>query len=150
MTMILLEDSAGSVAANSDVLFNVGFYLALVLPILLVLLIARFRGFWASLFFLPFFGGVVAFVLSFAEVTDALNAVENFGPGLLSGLAAVETYFRAFHTHMMELICNAANNEIVSDVLLADWFCFVPYLVLFVFCFALFKKKKVRKEEDYF
>lgn len=150
MPMILLEEIAEEVTTNSNILFNVGYYLAMVLPILLVLLIARFRGFWASIFFLPFFGGVVAFVLSLQNVVDVLNSVKDFGPGVLGGFEVINSCFRAFHTQMMTLICNAANNEIVSDILLADWFCFVPYLVLFVFFFALFKKKKVRREEDYF
>lgn len=79
-------------SANLDILNYLGYFLIILLPIALVLLIARFRSFWASIFFLPFIYGLIYFALSFSQVTDLLAKIGSFGDGLVNG-AAVNTAF---------------------------------------------------------
>ncbi len=137
-------------SANLDILNYLGYFLIILLPIALVLLIARFRSFWASIFFLPFIYGLIYFALSFSQVTDLLAKIGSFGDGLVNGAAVNTAFFMSGHQIIIDLITDAIKNETVTKVLNEAWFAFVPYLVLFVIFFAIFKKRKRRKEEDYF
>lgn len=145
MLINLLQDTV-----NLNVLYNLGYFLVILLPIALVLLIARFRGFLASIFFLPFIYGVVYFALSYNQVTDMLSKIGEFGTGVIEGAAINTSFFLAGHQIIIDLITHAIKNDTVTKVLNETWFAFVPYLVLFVIFFVAFKKRKRRKEEDYF
>ena len=139
------------VVVNLDLLYNLGYFISLLLPFLLLLLIARFRGFFASIFFLPFFFGLMAFLVKLPEVSKFLTDLGPFGEGALGGMLASSTYFMLGHVQLIELILQGNTNKTLCDVLRADWFMFVPYLVLFIIFFAIFHKRKRRnQDEDYF
>ena len=144
MELLLLESTIISVPEIC------GIFSALIIPFFFLLLIARFRGFMASIFFLPFMHGLLYFLATIEIVCTTLIGLGDFGVGLLEGIAIVSQFFLTFHQLLMGLISGLINIEMVTKVLLADWFAFVPYLILFVLFFAIFKRKKGPKEEDYF
>lgn len=128
----------------------VGAFMVLIIPIFFLLLIARFRGFLASIFFLPLVHGLLYFACTFEQVGTYISNLGELGEGIEIGLLHIIYLFNFFHFGLMNYICNMVKVEMVSKILLANWFAFVPYLVLFVIFFAIFKRKKKRKEEDYF
>lgn len=127
-----------------------GCFLIIIVPIILTLLIARFRGWIASLFCLPFLHGLIAFALNYSQVTDAISKLGNFGQGLLDGADSCLAIFNGFHNSVVYCLCRLISNETAVKIFNEAWFGFVPYLVIFVILFAIFKKRKKRKEEDYF
>lgn len=144
MELLLLESTIVSI------LEACGIFSALIIPFFFLLLIARFRGFFASIFFLPFIHGLLYFLTTIEVVNTTLIGLGDFGNGLLAGITVISEFFITFHSFLMGVISGLINNEMVTQVLLANWFSFVPYLILFVIFFAIFKKRKAPKEEDYF
>lgn len=144
MKLLLLESTVVSILEVS------GIFTALIIPFFFLLLIARFRGFFASIFFLPFVHGLLYFVTTIELVNTTLVGIGDFGVGLLAGISVISQFFLTFHNFLMGLISGLINNEMVTKVLHANWFAFVPYLILFVIFFAIFKKRRAAKEEDYF
>lgn len=131
--------------------YNIGFFLAMIIPFFLLLIIARFRGFLASIFFFPTFIGLVSFALTFSQVNTMINKLGSIGTGLLEGAKIHTSYFSSFHNYIIELLLELFNkNELLSKVLNSSWFVFAPYLVLFAIFFILFKKRKQKREDDYF
>lgn len=124
----------------------IGYFLALILPIFILLLIARFRGFWASIWFLPAIYGLVTFLVSIDAISDFLLNHGDFLLGFAEGTAINGAFFLAFHTPLMNLLAAIFNNEAVTNVLQATWMYFVPYLVLFVIFFLIFKIRRKNKQ----
>ena len=136
---------------NLSWMYSFGLFLAIIVPFVLVLLIARFRGFWASLFFLPFYFGFVSFGIGFGRANTILEGWGSFGLGLQAGFLQIRDLFLAGHNQIVEMILRYIHNETFASILRANWFMFVPYLILFVIFFAaIHKRKKRKKDEDYF
>ena len=145
MNLILLTEM------NLSWMYSFGLFLAIVIPFILALIIARFRGFWASLFFLPFYFGLVAFGIGFGKANTILEGWGGFGLGLQAGFLQIAEFFKTCHNQCVEMVLRYVNNETFASILRANWFMFVPYLVLFVIFFAaIHKRKKKRKDEDFF
>jgi hypothetical protein len=122
------------------------YFLAIIIPFVLLLLIARFRGFWASIWFLPAFYGLVAFLLSFEPIAEFFTTNGDFFQGLYEGFYVNSIFFLSFHTPLMTLLSGLFNNEAVTNVLNATWMYFVPYIVLFVIFFLIFKIRRKNKQ----
>lgn len=148
MHIELLENTVNVV---ENLPFLATYFAVLLIPIILVLMIARFRSFFASIWFLPFFFGLMAFLLTVPEIADWLGTLGDYGESIVSGVTVNTTYFLAGHTTLMSLITSlVGENQVVAEILQASWFYFVPYLLLFIIFFAIFKKRKKKKEEDFF
>ena len=148
MTIKILESSA-------EVIENLPFiatYLAVLLvPFIIVLMIARFRSFFASIWFLPFIFGLMAFLITVPEISNWLLSLGGYGESITEAINVHSVYFAAGHSLLMGTICSLiGENQIVLEILNATWFYFVPYLLLFIIFFAIFKKRKKKKEEEIF
>lgn len=134
---------------NLNLNYNIGFFIAMIVPFFFLLLIARFRSFLASIFFFPFLIGSSAFALTFEQVTNLIKKLGTIGEGLLDGITVHTTYFEAFHLQIIEFSLQYLKNETIANIFRSDWFMCVPYFLFFIVFFALFKKRRREKEEDY-
>ena len=136
--------------APTSYVYYAGCVVMIIVPIILTLLVARFRGLIASLFCLPFLHGLIVFALNYSQVTDAISKLGDFGTGLLAGANSSIKMFNGFHYSIVNCLSKLITNETAVKIFNEAWFAFVPYLVIFIILFAIFKKRKKRKEEDYF
>ena len=86
MELLLLESTIVSI------LEVCGIFSALIIPFFFLLLIARFRGFFASIFFLPFIHGLLYFLTTIEVVNTTLIGLGDFGNGLLAGIAVISEF----------------------------------------------------------
>lgn len=128
------------------------YLLPIIIPLAFVLLVARFRSFFASIFFLPFIHGLLIFLLSISKVVNFITSkMGSFGSSLIKGIELSCTPFSIFHSVIVDSILNTLiNNKTCNDIFSSNWFMFVPYLILFIIFFVIFKKRKRKKEADYF
>ena len=127
-----------------------GYILVLFLPIFFLLLIARFRGFFASIIFLPFALSGIYFASTFPIVMNLFAKIGLFGEGMVKGIEVLNNLYVSVHYGLFNKLANHISIDFIKNILISNWFGLVLYLILFVIFFAIFKKRKKRKEEDLF
>ena len=127
-----------------------GYILVLFLPIFFLLLIARFRGFFASIFFLPFALSGIYFASTCPAVMNLFTNIGLFGEGMVKGIEVLNNLYVSVHYGLFNKLANHISIDFIKNILISNWFGLVLYLILFVIFFAIFKKRKKRKEEDLF
>ena len=127
-----------------------GYLLVLIFPIIILLLIARFRGFFASIFFLPLSLSAIYFASSFQKVMNQLNKIGLIGDGIRKGVETCNNLYVSVHYGIFSKLAGYIDVDFIKNILNSTWFGLVLYLILFVVFFALCKKRKRKKEEDLF
>lgn len=122
-----------------------GLLTAIIVPLVIVLLIARFRSFLASIWALPTINGLIAFLLVTEQTKVFFEGENEFLMGFTLGSKAWSNIFMFFHASIMSWIANLINNEAVTNILVAPWMYFVPYVVLFIIFFLIFKIRRKSK-----
>lgn len=146
MVNILLDIGVDSI----NLVALAGIFTPLIVLSVILLLIARFRGFWASLFFIPAILSILSFALTFEAVTSIVEGIGAYGEGLLAGISVLLTPFTTFHTLIIALISELVKVEMVTKILTANWFAMIPYVLFFIIFFSTCKIKKVKKEVSFF
>lgn len=151
MNIITLTMELPSVTPPGDLMSYLGALLVLSIPLVIALLIARFRSFLASIWFIAF--AVQLSVYLIANVSPIKNLFisgNTFLNGVLIGLDALYKPMKLFHEciiYLLELI--SSTNTIYTGIIESDIFAFVLYLVLFVLSFIFFHKKKKKKKQKF-
>ena len=126
-----------------SILVIVGFFV----PLFIYLILTKYRGIWASLFFLPVVYFAISFAITFEQVAAFTNnaIVEN----ILMGFGTLMAPFvLLIHETIMSLLSLIAPGvEIVQTILASSWLPLVLYFLLWVIFMAIFKKKRRRKKQ---
>ena len=126
-----------------NILVIAGFFV----PLFIYLLLTKYRGIWASLFFLPVVYFAISFALTFEQVAAFTNndIVENILIGFETLMAP---FVLLIHETIMSLLSLIAPGvEIVETILASSWLPLVLYFLLWVIFMAIFKKKRRRKKQ---
>lgn len=139
--------------AEANILWVIGVLISFVVPIVVILLIARFRSFFASIWGLPFMIALFSFLISISSI-DAFMGTYPITQGIAFGIEAINEPFDIFHQLIISLLSQIApNNEFyIIKVLATQWFRISLYGVLLIIFFISFKKRKKKKsryEEDF-
>lgn len=134
-----------------DIMGIFGFILALLIPLIIALMIARFRSFFAAFWFIPCIIQLSVFLIANIKEINILfvsgNTILN---GVLSGIDKWNYVVSSLHEcviYLLKLI--SSTNTIYVGVIESDIFAFILYLILFITFFIFFHKKKKRKKPKY-
>ena len=133
---------------TTDLVGIAGIFTPVIVLSIILLLIARFRGFWSSLFFIPAMCAILSFAITMDAVNDLVTGFGPYGEGLLKGISIFVSPFVYFHLILVELVSALVNVEMVTNIISADWFVLVPYLLLFLIFFSTCKIKRKRKADN--
>ena len=138
------------------VMENVGLLVGVIVPLLILLFSAKYRGIWASIWLLPLLAAGLRFAMSFEAVSTFVESNVIVAP-IVAGFEVLMTPFMVSvdATIMALLGLIAPELEIWQDMILgATWFPMALYAILWLLFLAIFKKKrkrkKVRRYEDDF
>lgn len=125
------------------ILVLVGF----IVPLFIYLLLTKYRGIWASFFFLPVIYYGVMFALTIEQIAPyaEIEVVQY----ILSGFALLMQPFNLLiHELIMSLLgLIAPGVEIVKTILSASWFPLALYFLVWIIFMAIFRKKRRRKKQ---
>lgn len=151
MNVIALTMTLPSASPAGDLMCYLGAILALSIPLIIALMIARFRSFFASLWFMACIIQLSVYLIANVPTIQNLfisgNTILN---GVLIALTALYAPMKLFHEciiYLLELI--SSTNTIYTGIVESDIFAFVLYLVLFVLSFIFFHKKKKKKKQKF-
>ena len=127
---------------------NICFLGGVIIPILILLFSAKYRGIWASIWFLP----VLLFALRFAMTFEVVSSFIDWNYityGLVQGFETLMVPFTvSVDFVLMSLLGMIAPNVDLWQVTIlgAAWFPLVLYGILWLLFLAIFKKKRRRKK----
>lgn len=133
-------------SVNFDLL--IGFSLVFILPIVITLCIARFRGIFASLFFLPtLFGGIylldtkINFVSTL--LSDSSSIVQCIGTMINEGMKLHLLFHYSLINPLIQIL--KVESGSLFDTLTSEYLVVVPYFILFI---ALYIFVHIRKPKE--
>lgn len=124
-------------------------FLGFIIPLIIYLFLTKYRGIWASLFFLP----VLYFAISFVFTLPQLQAISNNQMVVyaLNGFALLmEPFVLLIHGTIMSLLEAVIPSSLpaqIIGILSAQWFPLVLYGILWLLFLLIFKKKRRRKKQ---
>ena len=133
---------------TTDLVGLAGYFAPVIILSILLILIARFRGFWASLFFIPAMCAILTFALNFETVTNWIVGFGKFGEEFINGFAVYSLLFLTFHNVLVEILTSLIDIPFINDnIISANWFILVPYVILFLIFFSTCKIRRKRKRD---
>lgn len=127
---------------------NIGMLIGIIVPLLILLFSSKYRGIWATIWFLP----VLYFGLVFAKSFDVVSNFIDSQPivtGIADGFANLMYAFEYFiHDTIMSLLgLIAPGANIWQDtILVAKWFPLALYGILWILFLCIFKKRRKRRK----
>ncbi len=117
------------------------------LPLMIYLFMTKYRGIWASLFFLPVLYYAATFVLGLEQLSQI--ATNDYVINIMEGFGILMTPFNTIlHVMIMDLLSLIAPGvEIVETILAAPWFPLALYAIVWILFLLIFKKKRRRKKQ---
>jgi hypothetical protein len=135
----------------------IGFVLGIVIPIILYLFLAKYKGVIASAWFLP---ALLSLGLFFMDQVNVLNSFifnHHLTSGFYYGFYCLHIPFALCHEGVITLLTKIKPDSTlyVNKILNSCWFEFVLYFVVFIIFYAIFHKRKrakrrARRYEDDF
>ena len=132
-------------SVNFDLL--IGFSLVFILPIVITLFIARFRGIFASLFFLPtLFGGIYLLDKKIDFVSklllDSSSIVQCIGTMITEGMQLHLLFHYSLIYPLIQIL--KVESGPVFDTLTSEYLVVIPYFILFIvlYIFVHIRKPK--------
>lgn len=127
----------------------IGMLIGIIVPLLILLFSSKYRGIWASIWFLPVLYFGLMFAQTFEVVSSFIDSQEIVG-GIATGFGylmyAFEYYIHDIIMSLLGLIAPGAN--IWQDtILVAPWFPLALYGILWILFLCIFKKRRKRRKQ---
>lgn len=126
----------------------IGFLIGIIVPLLILLFSSKYRGIWASIWFLPLLLAGLVFASSFEVVKDFLVSQEII-VGIVTGFTILMTPFGYIHDIIISLLSLIAPGANIwqDTILVAQWFPLALYGILWILFLCIFKKRRKRRKQ---
>ena len=135
--------------SNIFTMDNIGLLIGIIVPLLILLFSSKYRGIWASIWFLPVLYFGLQFAMTFEQVSGFLGSIDIVN-GIVSGFDILMTPFVNYiHVTVMQLLgLIAPGANIWQDtILVASWLPLALYAILWILFLCIFKKRRKRRKQ---
>lgn len=130
---------------------EIGGLIGFVLPTIVLLFFAKYRGIWASLLFLPVVFIVMSFTISKIPAAASFAETNTIFGSFLSSFNLLLSPFWLVHGLIFKALALIGPGENLwqDTILVSDWFPMVLYIVLWIIMLIIFRPKNKRKQRRY-